>query len=107
MSGIHVNPIVRTSQDEMWYRFHNMWPVQVPMTQQMPGTPRADEGVEAAAPVTQVRPKHALAVGQVPRVLQPGVRVAPHAVEGLKPPCGHIPDACGERCCIAGRAGNM
>jgi hypothetical protein len=67
MSGIHVNPIVRTSQDEMWYRFHNMWPVQVPMTQQMPGTPRADEGVEAAAPVTQVWPKHALRCGATAR----------------------------------------
>jgi hypothetical protein len=36
------------------YRFHNAWPVQVPLSLQMPGTPRADEGVEAAAPKTEI-----------------------------------------------------
>mmetsp|Transcript_24481 Transcript_24481/g.55861 ORF Transcript_24481/g.55861 Transcript_24481/m.55861 type:complete len:507 (-) Transcript_24481:184-1704(-) len=54
MASVHVNPIVRTSQDEMWYRLHNMWPVQVPLTHQMPGTPRGEEGVAAAEPVMKV-----------------------------------------------------
>lgn len=36
------------------YRFHNTWPVQVPLSVQMPGTPRSDEGVAATAPATEM-----------------------------------------------------
>jgi len=50
----HPNPNIMTSQDQLWYRFHNTWPVQVPMSMQMPGTPGADVGVAATAPVMQV-----------------------------------------------------
>lgn len=50
----HANPNIRSSSDQLWYQFHNFWPVQVPLSMQMPGTPRAEEGVEAAEPVTQL-----------------------------------------------------
>jgi len=77
VSSSHVNPIVRTSQDEMWYRFHNMWPVQVPLTHQMPGTPRADEGVAAAEPVTKVSPPPHLPPPPPPAVEVPRPCVRP------------------------------
>ena len=41
-------------QDQSWYLLHNTWPVQVPMSMQMPGTPAADVGV--AAPVLRLAP---------------------------------------------------
>ena len=41
-------------QDELWYRFHNTWPVQVPLTVQMPGTTSAAEGHAASEPVTKI-----------------------------------------------------
>mmetsp|Transcript_36290 Transcript_36290/g.87739 ORF Transcript_36290/g.87739 Transcript_36290/m.87739 type:complete len:502 (-) Transcript_36290:44-1549(-) len=54
MSNGHPNPNITTSKDQMWYKMHNTWPVQVPLTTQMPGTPRVDEGVEAADPKTEI-----------------------------------------------------
>jgi len=50
----HPNPNIITSQDQMWYKFHNTWPVQVPLSIQMPGTPRSDVGADAAAPKTHI-----------------------------------------------------
>ena len=41
-------------QDQSWYLLHNTWPVQVPMSMQMPGTPAADVGVAAVVPKMEV-----------------------------------------------------
>jgi hypothetical protein len=50
----HPNPNIKSANDQLWYNFHNFWPVQVPLSMQMPGTPRAEEGVAAKEPVTQL-----------------------------------------------------
>jgi len=50
----HPNPNIITSQDQLWYKFHNTWPVQVPMSMQMPGTPSAEVGEAAKVPKMEV-----------------------------------------------------
>mmetsp|Transcript_12194 Transcript_12194/g.24062 ORF Transcript_12194/g.24062 Transcript_12194/m.24062 type:complete len:500 (+) Transcript_12194:34-1533(+) len=50
----HPNPNIVTGPDQNWYRFHNMWPVQVPLSTPLPGTPAASEGVAAAEPKTEI-----------------------------------------------------
>ena len=54
LSVEHPNPNIRSSSDQLWYQFHNFWPVQVPLSMQLPGTPRAEEGVAAAEPETKL-----------------------------------------------------
>ena len=50
----HVNPNIKTSNDQLWYRFHNVWPVQVPMNMPMPGMPSAEVGEAVSEPTTKV-----------------------------------------------------
>jgi processing peptidase subunit alpha len=54
MSGMKANPNIQTSQDQLWYRFHNVWPVQVPLSVPVPGMPLSEVGEEAKEPKTQM-----------------------------------------------------
>ncbi len=51
---MQANPNIQTSQDQLWYRFHNTWPVQVPLSVPIPGMPLSEVGEEAKEAKTQM-----------------------------------------------------